>query len=364
VPDELPSFFDASFRDQFEQIAHAPRLDQATATAWVPAPRRRGISPVGWLLVLLVPASIPFALIATRVRLTREAVIALQARGANVFYDFERTPSGVTPPFEPYERASVLHAQVQAYRVKRFGDLLETQFALGIPLTDPAATTRRLDEIVDRELSTRLGSPRPIKRHYRPRSALGQLRNALPVDLLHNVSKVEIGFPLRRDDDLDPLRQFSSLADLSVDGGNLTGRALVTIAGLNTLQQLRLVNFQVTGPELAPITRLSHLERLELEAMPRVGDAAIPLLAALPRLSELHLIDTAISDRGLQELNQLTSLQRLWLRGDSFTPEGIHTLETIPRLRFVRIRSRDPEIAAAANSVRRRKSALDLEVIR
>jgi hypothetical protein len=98
--------------------------------------------------------------------------------------------------------------------------------------------------------------------------------------------------------------------------------------------------------------------------MPRVGDAAIPLLAALPRLSELHLIDTAISDQGLQELNRLTSLQRLWLRGHSFTPEGIHALDTIPRLRFVRIRSRNPEIAAAAKSVRRRKSALDLEVIR
>ncbi len=132
---------------------------------------------------------------------------------------------------------------------------------------------------------------------------------------LPNLKELVIGGNKLTDTGLQALRQLPTLTSLSLGGTQRTDSGLWTISltelGLDTittlkeLRELRLDGMPVTARWLEKLKALNKLERLSLQGCKRVGDDALPLLAAWATLRTLDLKGTALSEKGLAELRRV-----------------------------------------------------------
>ncbi len=114
---------------------------------------------------------------------------------------------------------------------------------------------------------------------------------------------------------LQVLRSLPALTHLDIAGKQRTDSGLwfvaVTdfsldpVATLFQLRQLNLSGTSVTAKGLEKLTHLTKLEKLNLYAAKRVGDDAVPRLAAMPALRWVDLADTAVTSQGLSNLRSL-----------------------------------------------------------
>jgi hypothetical protein len=100
------------------------------------------------------------------------------------------------------------------------------------------------------------------------------------------------------------------------------------------LQQLYLVQTEVTDDQLVHIARLTGLEVLTL-GLTEVSDTGLALLRPLQRLRRLYLNATCVSDRGLVHLRAFPHLESLSLGGSLVTDAGLHHLYGPRRLRWL-----------------------------
>jgi Leucine-rich repeat (LRR) protein len=90
-----------------------------------------------------------------------------------------------------------------------------------------------------------------------------------------------------------------------------TDLGLDPIATVGELRDLNLSGLTVTGRGLAKLKPLAKLERLDLHACKRVGDDAVPALAALAGLQWVDVSDTAMTAAGADQLRNLRPALRL-----------------------------------------------------
>jgi internalin A len=64
-----------------------------------------------------------------------------------------------------------------------------------------------------------------------------------------------------------------------------------------------------------------------------IGDEQVVFLKGLRDLQQLHLGNTKISNRGLQQVADIAGLEHLYLTNTSITDEGLQTLVQLPRLK-------------------------------
>jgi hypothetical protein len=93
---------------------------------------------------------------------------------------------------------------------------------------------------------------------------------------------------------------------------------------------------QMTDAMLERVSRIEHLEMLDLHSCRALSDAGLQLLARLPRLRWLNLGGCpGVSDRGLQVLEHLPALETINLGWTPITDQGARHLAACPRLRDV-----------------------------
>lgn len=71
--------------------------------------------------------------------------------------------------------------------------------------------------------------------------------------------------------------------------------------------------------------------RLNLE-LTNVSDASLPMIAAMPSLSELDLTQCKVTDEGIAALAGHPSLRTLWIGGTQISDRSVEVLSTIPKL--------------------------------
>ena len=121
------------------------------------------------------------------------------------------------------------------------------------------------------------------------------------------------------------------LVTVQIQGATgLTDGVFLQLAGLKRLKRLDLgVNRRLTGRGMAQSAWHGSIETLYL-ANTRVDDAAVQTLAACPRLVDVMLSDTRVSDQGLRALVGSRALQKLWLGAcPNLTGPGL--AETLPQ---------------------------------
>jgi hypothetical protein len=134
--------------------------------------------------------------------------------------------------------------------------------------------------------------------------------------------------------------RFSGLSWLAEDGyfedvveinlANVRNFDLDNILCFAQLRSLVLYQYPITDEDLEKLTRLTHLRELNLFKTPIKGPG-IRHLASLPRLEELRI--GPISDESVPQLAMLQQLRVLRVLGTvEFTDQGLSMLAALPRL--------------------------------
>ena len=157
--------------------------------------------------------------------------------------------------------------------------------------------------------------------------SLGKARNLTDAGLAHlaglsQLQELEIGYaPGITDAGLAHLAGLAQLRKLYVhDAPGITDAGLAHLSRITELRDLNLSSTGVSGPGLAQLASLPHLQELRIYP---IKDSGMPGLANLTALRELNLLSNPITDAGLAHLSGLTRLQTLNLSTSRFTNEGL-----------------------------------------
>jgi hypothetical protein len=116
----------------------------------------------------------------------------------------------------------------------------------------------------------------------------------------------------------------------------VTDAGLKDLAGLQSLQVLRLSFTPVTDAGLKELAGLKSLQVLSLHST-SVTDAGLKELAGFKSLQAMDLGGTKVTDEGLKELARLKSLDSLYLRDTKVTDAGVKELrQSLPGCRIYR----------------------------
>jgi hypothetical protein len=129
---------------------------------------------------------------------------------------------------------------------------------------------------------------------------------------LPHLKELTLGGNKLTDIGLQPLRHLQGLTYLDLSGlqradsglwsVNLGDRGIETIATLTELRELRLVGMPVSAASMEKLKGLTKLESISLQGCKRIGDDAVPALAALPALRVADLKGTGLTEAGFQAL--------------------------------------------------------------
>jgi Leucine-rich repeat (LRR) protein len=107
---------------------------------------------------------------------------------------------------------------------------------------------------------------------------------------------------------------------------------LTRFRGLPLMPMLNLSGTSVSDAGLEALGELPALEHLFLDET-RVSNAGLNVLARFPRLVTLYLRDTRVTDEGLANISQLDQLSELMLIGCDISDEGLVHFRELPNLR-------------------------------
>ena len=128
---------------------------------------------------------------------------------------------------------------------------------------------------------------------------------------------------------------FAQVAELYFEGrAEVTDGGLVPLAKLTKLQQLRLAG-KITDAGLVHLKGLTHLHNLWLDNLP-ITDGGLEQLQGL-KLGILGLSNTRVTDAGLVHLEPLKGLESVGLAGTKVTDAGVEKLrKALPRINVSR----------------------------
>ncbi len=164
--------------------------------------------------------------------------------------------------------------------------------------------------------------------------------------------------------DVEELAQRSSTRRiLFAPGSRFEPGALSILANLPRLRFLHFNTSVLSGDDLSDVTRLKYLQRLDLSgcifeeatleqfssagALPRLtdlwlentglSDEALPFIARLSWLEWLILGGTRISDDGLEHLRSMALLRALWVNNTGVSDAGLLRLDVLRKLSEINI---------------------------
>jgi len=111
----------------------------------------------------------------------------------------------------------------------------------------------------------------------------------------------------------------------------LTDAEMASIATLQTLEEVEILDARMTNTGLASIGQLHNLQVLWLESTAMVTNEGLKTLAALPKLRSLRLAGQ-FTNQGLAYLAAAPSLKTLWLDTPRATEQGLGSLAQIQSL--------------------------------
>lgn len=155
------------------------------------------------------------------------------------------------------------------------------------------------------------------------------------------------------DDQMAALADLSRLEHLSIkfNEGSAVPRiddaGLAHLAGLTRLRSLRLEGFSIRAGSLDFLERMSGLEVLEIEQFSPRDPSFARKIASLPRLRELSLAGTRITDDQLADLSKAPGLEHLYFDGEALTDAGLAHLATMKGLKSLHLGLRCPKVTDA-----------------
>jgi hypothetical protein len=126
--------------------------------------------------------------------------------------------------------------------------------------------------------------------------------------------------------DISPLASLNSLEYLSLWSPRITDAQLAHITALPHLSTLKIMSVGITDTAMDSISRLTSLGRLDL-GFTEITDAGVARLISLEKLEDLDLERTKITDICIDRLCQLKALKRVNLKQTKITASGVENLK-------------------------------------
>lgn len=261
-----------------------------------PAPKKRrgwrSLSLRGMLLLVLV-IGLPMGWWARKAQLQRAAVARIEAIGGAVLYDFE-----IIDP-------------------------------------DGGATAEATDRV---NQAGYYSLPSPASPPSRPWGDWA--RKTLGVDYVNSVTQViAVDAEGLQDDDFALLANLPKLESLNLGESPIGDRGMVHVGKLHGLKNLNLNARKLTDEGFAHLEGLDQLEGLAFSAYSQtiddktINDAALARLKGMKKLQNLDIIGMKITDEGLRSLEELSSLEVLYIDAPNVTATGLARLgKSLPKL--------------------------------
>jgi Leucine-rich repeat (LRR) protein len=110
---------------------------------------------------------------------------------------------------------------------------------------------------------------------------------------------------------------------------------MASISGLTKLRKLNLsCNKDITSEDFNQLVKLTDLEELDLSMM-LLGDKIEPFLSKLKKLKVLWLDHTAITDKTCKTLGSLSNIEELSLTATGISNEGMFSIAKLDKLKGV-----------------------------
>lgn len=187
---------------------------------------------------------------------------------------------------------------------------------------------------------TKDGKPRGRKHPPGP----AWLRRWLGDEYFQSVTTVDFSAAWIRDEDLPPIERLGSIRHLWFDETRVTDAVMPRIGRLHRLESLGLTRTALTDKGVHELARLRNLKFLSI-AKTEVSDAGMREVARLKNLEILFAgtwgrpANESVSDTGVACLSELPRLSILGLEGYGITDRSIETLKKMKSLQTVNFSS-------------------------
>lgn len=141
------------------------------------------------------------------------------------------------------------------------------------------------------------------------------------------------------DEGLVGLQQFKALRTIELSGPLITPDGLGGLGDIPNLKSIALSDFKVTETLFSNLAQIKNLESLGLPADSEISDEWLYHLHSLPKLYRVRLGGEFLSDRGIEELSKLKSLQALTIYNSRITDTGLANIPRSADLREFKINS-------------------------
>ncbi|HEY9754966.1 MAG TPA: hypothetical protein V6C97_07395 [Oculatellaceae cyanobacterium] len=138
------------------------------------------------------------------------------------------------------------------------------------------------------------------------------------------------------DQALEAISSIPSLSHLILKKTSITDGGIVHLKGLSALQTLNVPS-QISDAGLKNIGELSSLTRLDV-SYTSITNAGIKYLVPMDSLSELYLNDTKLTDGVFEHLKEMPSLKTVFLSGTKITDAGLVMIEGSQNLEHLELR--------------------------
>lgn len=181
-------------------------------------------------------------------------------------------------------------------------------------------------------------------------------------DVFHRMDDELVVTRSATDADMARLAEFDAVEKLSLSGNHeLTEDGLACLASLPRLRELNLSRSRISNAGLAMVGRLATLTSLRLDDA-KVSDTGLQHLAPLTRLETVSLRGTAITDAGLAIVSQWPELTSLDLSKTKIGDEGLGHLVSCSKLSQLRLAGLENLSIAGVRSLARLASLTEIDL--
>jgi hypothetical protein len=326
--------------------------------------KRRWISGLGLLMLVVAALAVPVAMVTNKVREQRRMIKMVEAEHGSVSFDYEFVNGKyLMPNRQPaapkWLRKLVGDEPFRSIQMVRVG-FPPRQRALR-PISDrfllelgnvPSLRTLELyyASIDDAQcrLLARLSRLTHLTVLYsnvgdEGVAALTSLRNLESIDLqqakitnraleslasIKSLTYVDVSFNSIDDSGVQRLSQLPVLKELQLHGANVHGEGL---RGLANLEYLGMGDAPIDDSSMACIGKLHKLKWLQISDA-KFTSEGLKKLEVLVDLEHLHARGTSICDEDLEVISRFTKLRSLEIRGTRVTDKGLATIEKMKSL--------------------------------
>ncbi|GAA4430925.1 hypothetical protein [Bremerella cremea] len=126
-----------------------------------------------------------------------------------------------------------------------------------------------------------------------------------------------------------------SIRSIEIEGRTATDANIELLAKFPNLEHVSICNSEATDASIETLAGAPHLARLGFMLVPNMTSSSLESLATLPKLEDLTVKGTQLSDEGLRMIGQMQSLRSLAISPgpkEPFSEAGLKSLASLKHL--------------------------------